>query len=36
MFGQDGPKSLLPGLDRLAVAYGGLMQSDPANPIGPR
>ena len=25
MFGQDGPKSLLPGLDRLAVAYGGLM-----------
>ena len=25
MFGQDGPKSPLPGLDRLAVAYGGLM-----------
>ena len=25
MFGQDGPKSRLPGLDRLAVAYGGLM-----------
>ena len=34
MFGQDGPKSLLPGLDRLAVAYGGLMHltGEPGRP----
>lgn len=25
VFGQDGPKSLLPGLDRNGVAYGGLL-----------
>ena len=34
MFGQDGPKSLLGGLDRLAVAYGGLMHLT-GEPDGP-